>query len=308
MLRNLDIDDRLWHSESWPFACATNGTPDPRQRRLDRLVCDGPPFRAATMPQLRAILDHLEQFAPLTLAESWDNTGLLLGDPAADVATVLTCLTLSADVAEEAIAGGASLVVTHHPILFRPVQRLTAETPEGAMLARLIRAEIAVYSPHTAFDSTVGGINDQLAQRLGLTDVRSLRPMADTDGGAGRYGTVAEPCTFAEFIEPVKSLFGLRHLQSVPTDRTIRTVAVACGAGGEFLADARRAGCDLLLTGEARFHTALEARTLGLGLLLLGHFESERFAVETLAERLASAFCDLRAYASVVERNPLVYI
>src|SRR5690349_5952960 len=127
------------------------------------------------MPSLAAVLDYLEQFAPRHLAAEWDNVGLLLGDRAGRAQRVMTCLTVTPEVAAEAVEEKAQLIVTHHPILFRPVKRLTASNPEGRMLLALIRAKVAVYSPHTAFDNTRGGINDLLAARLGLTDVAPLR-------------------------------------------------------------------------------------------------------------------------------------
>src|SRR5439155_23559597 len=105
----------------------------------------------------------------------WDNVGLLLGDRAAPVRRVLTCLTVTPESAAEAVESEAQLIVTHHPILFRAVKRLTTATAEGRMLLALIRAGVAVYSPHTAFDNTCGGINEMLARRLGLTEVAALR-------------------------------------------------------------------------------------------------------------------------------------
>ena len=163
------------------------------------------------------IADFLKRFAPLELAADWDNVGLLLGDPAAEVRVMMTCLTVTADSAAEAIESGAQLIVTHHPILFRPVQRLSTATAEGRMLLGLMRAGIAIYSPHTAFDNTRDGINEILARRLGLTDLRPLQNVAgaaqckivvfvpDTDlgrvsdalfgAGAGHIGQYGE-CSF----------------------------------------------------------------------------------------------------------------
>ena len=125
----------------------------------------------ATVATLAADLDA---FAPPGLAADWDNVGLLLGDPATPVDRVLTCLTLTPEVAAEAVENGCQLLVTHHPILFRGAKRLTTATAEGRTVLTLARAGIAVYSPHTAFDNTRGGINDLLAARLGLTDVGPL--------------------------------------------------------------------------------------------------------------------------------------
>jgi dinuclear metal center YbgI/SA1388 family protein len=127
------------------------------------------------MRALSAILDYLDQFAPPQLAANWDNVGLLLGDRTASVQRIMTCLTVTPESAAEAIEADAQLIVSHHPILFRPVKRLNSDAREGQMLLGLIRASIAVYSPHTAFDNTRGGINEILARRLGLADLRPLR-------------------------------------------------------------------------------------------------------------------------------------
>jgi dinuclear metal center YbgI/SA1388 family protein len=127
------------------------------------------------MLTVAAVVDYLEQFAPGQLAAGWDNVGLLLGDRDSPVRSLMTCLTLTPEMAAEAVEAGAQLVMTHHPILFRPVQRLTTATAEGRMLLSLVRAGVAVYCPHTAFDNTRGGINDLLARRLNLTDIGPLR-------------------------------------------------------------------------------------------------------------------------------------
>ncbi len=127
------------------------------------------------MPTVSDIVRSLEEFAPPTLAAEWDNVGLLLGDRAVPVQRVLTCLTVTPESAAEAVERDVQLIVTHHPILFRAVKRLTTATAEGKILLALIRAGVAVYSPHTAFDNTRGGINDALAHMLGLTEVTPLR-------------------------------------------------------------------------------------------------------------------------------------
>ncbi len=127
------------------------------------------------MQTVGKIIGWLEDFAPTELAASWDNVGLLLGDRNNKAKRVLTCLTVTPPVAAEAVEEKVNLIVTHHPILFKPVKRLTADHPEGRMLLSLARAGVSVYSPHTAFDNTSGGINDAIARRLGLVEVGPLR-------------------------------------------------------------------------------------------------------------------------------------
>src|SRR5436190_2060219 len=140
------------------------------------------------MTAVNDIADFLESFAPSALAESWDNVGLLIGDRVRPVERVMTCLTITPESAAEAVAELANLIVTHHPLPFRPQNRLTTDTPDGRLLLQLIEAGIAVYSPHTAFDSAAAGINQRLATGLGLLDIDVLVPAAQPPLGAGRYG------------------------------------------------------------------------------------------------------------------------
>ena len=131
------------------------------------------------MPTVAAVVEFLERLAPPALAADWDNVGLLLGERTAEVRRLMTCLTVTPDSAAEAVAEGAGLVVTHHPILFRAIKRLTDATVEGRMLLALARAGVAVYSPHTAYDDASEGINALLARRLGLGGVGPLRRRDD---------------------------------------------------------------------------------------------------------------------------------
>lgn len=127
------------------------------------------------MPTVSDFVSHLDTFAPPKTAAEWDNVGLLVGDPADMVERAMTCLTLTGDVAEEAITERVQLIVSHHPLPFRSIKKLTTRSSEGRVLLPLLRAGIAVYSPHTAFDNCPGGINEELCTRLGLTNVTSLR-------------------------------------------------------------------------------------------------------------------------------------
>jgi dinuclear metal center YbgI/SA1388 family protein len=263
------------------------------------------------MPTLQAIREFLDAFAPSVLAEDWDNTGLLAGDPKADVARVMTCLTVTPRSAREAVAKGADLVVSHHPLPFRPIQRLVTETTPGRLLWQLITHHVAIYSPHTAFDSACRGINQCLAEGLALVDIVPLVTVvgAPPGAGAGRVGRVPRPVTLGEMAERLKQFLSLAHMHFVgPLDARVERVAVACGAAGEFLAKAREAGCDLLVLGEANLHTCLEAEATQVSLLLPGHFASERFAVEQLAAVLVAEFQDLEVWASADESDPIGWL
>lgn len=259
------------------------------------------------MPTVADVSAFLERFAPPALAADWDNVGLLLGDPAQGVTRIMTCLTLTPATVAEATRERAELVVAHHPLLFRPIQRITTQSHDGRLLWNLARAGVSVYSPHTAFDSCARGINQQLAEGLRLTDIR---PLVETEAplGDGRCGRLAAPISLKQLADKVKAALHISGLHTVGhPDRACRQVAVACGSAGELIPAAHACGCDVLLTGEARFHACLEAEAAGLSLLLAGHYATERPGVEQLAQVLSSEFPELDAWASREERDPLAW-
>lgn len=265
----------------------------------------------APMIRVNDICDFLERFAPLELAEEWDNVGLLVGDREAAAERVMTCLTVTPDSASEAVADNASLIVTHHPLPFRPLARLTRDTTPGRLLLDLIGAGIAVYSAHTAFDSAAAGINQWLAEGLRLNNIAPLAPLSETQPGvgSGRFGTVDPARTADDIAKCLREFLGVDKLQIAgDVNRDVHKVAVACGSAGQYLADAQRLGCNLLVTGETTFHTCLEAEATDVAMLLTGHFASERFAVERLAEEIAGQFPDVAVWPSRRERNPLKWI
>jgi dinuclear metal center YbgI/SA1388 family protein len=267
------------------------------------------------------LCDFLDSFAPPRLAAEWDNVGLLVGDRSQPAERVMTCLTLTGAVAAEAVRELASLIVTHHPLPFQPLRRITADDPAGRILLALIRAGVAVYSPHTAFDSAAAGINQQLAEGLGLVEIEPLCRVCEThlkesEGalhapyeGTGRQGKFSSPLPLAEVAARLKGFLQIAGLHVVGDPaRPIERAAIACGSGGELLDDAARANCQLLVTGETRLHTCYEAQARGLALLLAGHYASERFGVEKLAEILAGQFPSLRVWASRDESDPLTWL
>jgi len=260
----------------------------------------------------------LADVAPLGLAESWDNVGLLVGDRGAPVARIMTCLTITPVVVEEAVGRRVDLVVAHHPLPFKPLAKITTDSTVGSLLLGLIAAEIAVYSAHTAFDSAAGGINHAWAKGLGATDIRPLI-LADPSGGqvanegssvgSGRCGALAGPMTLDQLALSAAKVCGAADVRVVGSGQMIRKVAIACGSGGSFLQAAVACGCQAMITGEATFHSCLEAQAVGIDLVLVGHFASERFAIEQLASDLRAAIvesgseCDV--FASTADANPL---
>lgn len=257
------------------------------------------------MATVHVIVAFLEQLAPLHLAEDWDNVGLLVGRRNQSVGKLMTCLTVTPQSAAEAVEAKADLIVAHHPMPFLATKRLTDETTVGRILLDLIAAHVAVYSPHTAFDSARQGVNERLAAGLGLRGVAPLAPHPE-GLGTGRWGWLSESTTLRELADRLSKFLSIERLQMVgQPEQPVRTVAVGCGAADELLDAARQNGCDAMVIGEARFHTCLEAQASGIALLLPGHFASERFAVEGLADVLARQFPDVQVWPSRREADPV---
>ena len=262
------------------------------------------------MPSLAVVTAALESLAPLRLAADWDAVGLLVTPRRTTIERVMTCLSLTEDVAVEAVHRAADLVVTHHPLPFRPVARLTTESHVGRVLLALAGAGTGVWSPHTAWDSAAGGINDQLAEMIGLVHVAPLEPAPELPlVGFGRVGMTAEGTTVAALARRAGAALGVRHVQIVgAAGRPAGRVGIVCGSGGDCIPQAVREACDTLLTGEIKLHQAIEAAAAGVAVVAVGHHASERFSMAVFAERLAAGVPGLECWASEAERDPLDWL
>ena len=264
---------------------------------------------------LETVVQFLESRYPLSLAESWDNVGLLVGDRTMPMERVMTCLTVTPEICREAVEQKADLIVTHHPFPFHAVRQITTATSDGAMLLQLIRAGVAVYSAHTAFDSAQEGINRQIATKLELHEVTTLYPphelaIDENEIGTGRVGSLSQAVRLIELVEKVAAMFRLEVLPYVgEPDTLVQRVAIGCGAAGDFLEQVKMQHADVFFVGEMRFHQYLEALANGIALILPGHYASERFAVEQMADVIAGHFRTsgqmLTVWASRDERDPL---
>ncbi len=232
----------------------------------------------------RAILELLDKKAPFSLAEEWDNVGLLIGSADREVSRVLVTLDATVGAIEAAKAIGAELIVTHHPVIFSPLKALDSNGIPYALAA----AGIDVISVHTNADKADGGVNDALAARLGLTDLRA------TEDGFCRIGTLKEPADATAFAETVTAALGTAV--RVNGGGEIRTVAVCGGSGGDFIAPL--AGeIDAFVSGEVRHHQWLEANALGVTVVEAGHYATEVPIVDTLCHWLQEAFPELAVTA-----------
>ena len=227
---------------------------------------------------VKQVLECLDSIAPLSLAEEWDNVGLLVGNPENDVERILCALDLTIDVIEEAKRLNAGLIVTHHPVMFRGRKNLREDDVEGIMLCELIRNNIALIAMHTNFDNARPGVNDALAERLGLKDVEALE-------SGMRIGSVDE-VKFSAFAHEAERLLGGPVRRYGNASAPVKRVAVLGGAGEDYASIAMENGADVYITGEMAYHKALDCAAMGMCILEAGHAATELPGVNLLCRGL----------------------
>ena len=260
--------------------------------------------------KIKEFAEALERFAPLPLQESYDNAGLQIGlTGCEDVSGVLLCLDVTEQVILEAERLHCNLIVSHHPLLFRPLKHLTMNTPVGRCVMMAVQRGIAVYSAHTNLDNAPGGVNFEMASRLGLNDVRFLSLNAGGTGGSGVVGELSKGMPADEFLQFVKQTFGVKQAMHnvVHAGHEVKRVAL-CGGAGEFLlGDAVRQGADAFLTGEMSYHHYF-GREEEILIAVIGHFESERYTINLLHDILHESCPGLRLVMTSVNTNPIDFI
>ncbi len=235
------------------------------------------------MPTVNEIVAHMELLAPASLAEEWDNVGLLIGDMGASVSRVLVALDATASVVTQAEEWGAELLVVHHPLIFSPLKNLVEDGGVVTLVRRLLCNCCGLLACHTNLDSAPGGLNHYVGELLGL---QQLRPLA-LDSGLGRIGTLATPVSVAEFTARVAKILATDTLKVLgDPEKQVRTVALCTGAGGDFATAAQAAGAELYLTGEVKHHIALLARDAGMAIIDAGHYPTERPMVPLVTAHL----------------------
>lgn len=255
------------------------------------------------MTTVRDIEQYLYAWAPRELAESWDNVGLLVGDPEVEVHRVLVALDVTPQVVDEAIEKGCQLIAAHHPVMncaWNQVQTVRTDDRQGRVLTELIRHGIAAICMHTNLDAAEGGVNDQLAKALGLTDTIPLNEQK-----IGRIGTLSCEKPLEQFLHDVVKSLGCRGLRYRSGGRPVRRVAVGGGACGEYIPQALAQGCDTFVTSDLRYNDFLD--TQGLNLIDAGHFPTEDVVCAEVVRRLQKAFPDIRVSKSAVHHDAVQY-
>lgn len=250
---------------------------------------------------------EVENIAPLSLQEPWDNSGIQIKTGNPEISKVLVALEINERVIDEAIGAGVDMILTHHPLIFGSMNKIDDNNITGNHIIKLIRRGISVYSSHTPFDKCIGGNNDYLGKILGIEDIG---PMPGDETCICRMGTLPRPMTCIEFANHASQALRIRkeffNFAGIPEEE-ISKIGWCSGAGAEYLDLAVEAGCDLFLTGDVKYHTAQHARDLGMNILDCGHFGTEYIFCENMASKL-DKFYNLDIIQSRVNINPFALI
>jgi dinuclear metal center YbgI/SA1388 family protein len=259
--------------------------------------------------KLKEIIAPLEAFAPLALQESYDNAGLITGNPGTEVTGAVLCLDATEEVLDEALRLGVNLVISHHPIVFRPIKSLAGADNVDRVVIKAIKNDMAIYAAHTNLDRAARGMSYVLAGKLGLNSIEVLDTMGAGDGsGFGAVGELPEPMDAMEFLRMVRSTLDIgciRH--SAPPREKVRRVALIAGSGGDGLEKAIEAGADVFLTADVRYDRFLAAERRIL-LADIGHFESEICAIELMHDVISKIFPTFALHKSKSGHNPVGYL
>jgi dinuclear metal center YbgI/SA1388 family protein len=278
------------------------------------------------MLRIHEIVSAFEAVAPLALQESYDNSGLIVGEMGAQVSKALLCLDSTEAVVDEAIAKGCDLIIAHHPIVFGGLKRFTGGDYVQRALIKAIRNNIAIYACHTNLDNVLrGGVNERIAQQLGFEAERVLRPVAadfgsfvgiggldDSDvfrtAGAGVLCNLQKPMNVLDFLQHLKAKMGVEVVKYTKCDVEMVSKVAICGGAGSFLiGDALRAGADAFITSDVKYHEFFDAEGKML-LCDIGHYESEKYTIDLFSNILSAKFPKFATIFAGTITNPIDYL
>lgn len=242
------------------------------------------------IPVLSGILDLFEEIAPSELAEAWDNSGLQLGDVSREIHNIIMTLDPSAEAVEKVSAmGEGRLIITHHPLIFKPLKRLDLSVWSSRLIETAVKNDVSVFSVHTNFDAAKEGINHIIADFFGLEDTVPLLNSGNNGEGLGRFGVLPRPVSLKDFVLKVKEVFSLERAGFAGSeDKIICRVAVAGGSGGSLIHEAAAKKADVFVSGDLGYHHICEAMESGMALVDAGHYRMESTAFRVFYEK----FCN----------------
>ena len=256
--------------------------------------------------KVKDVTQVIEGFAPLSIQEKWDNSGLCIGSPDAPVSSVLFGLDCTPELVDEAIECGADMIVTHHPLIFSGLKKISPDDMVGEAVFKAIKAGISIYAAHTNADKVIAGVSGAMAAKLGLKNVEILSE--DGEGtGLGVVGELPEPMTAQQMVEMVKERFALKTVKaSKPVEGEITKVAMCGGSGGSLISAAKAAGAQLYISGDISYHNFFTPE--GFMLMDIGHYESEIEIVDILFSLVKKKFPTFAVRITQnMHSNPIYY-
>ena len=261
---------------------------------------------------IQDIIKELEKWAPLSYQESYDNAGLIVGDPNMPCNKVLCSLDCTEAVIEEAIQIGANMIVSHHPIVFKGMKQFQMESYVARTVIKAIKNNIAIYAIHTNLDNIIEGVNKTLADALHLENRSILSPSPNIDGmnknvGSGIIGELPLETNEFDFLKWVKDKFHLQTLKHTALlNKPLKTIALCGGAGSFLISTAKRAKADCFITSDLKYHEFFDTDNQLL-MIDIGHAESEQFVPALIVEHLTTKFPNFAVLESKVKTNPVFY-
>lgn len=241
------------------------------------------------MANIKEVTEYFDEILPKTLSEPYDNDGaMVIPDQKIEIKKVLIALDATSLAIEHAKNIGAQLIITHHPLVFKPLSSLTANDAYGKRVIECIKNNLAVLSYHTRLDEAEGGVCDCLAKKAGLCNIKKMQP-------CGRIGKLPEKTSYDNFAEHIKNLLGIKFVYGTNSKKAVKNVAVVSGSGKNFIFDAKNAGADTFLTGEVNHSGLIEGKELGLNIICATHYATENVVLGSIKEFLLEKFPSLTA-------------
>lgn len=256
---------------------------------------------------VKDVIDTMRKLAPESYAEHWDNSGFNLGSLSQTVNKIMVTLTITSELADKAVSEQVDLIISHHPLIFKGITAIRTDQYQGALIAKLLNNNISVYCSHTNLDRSPRGLNHWLANMLDLKDQIVLDPdFSDASIGLGRVGTIPA-VKLGVLVEEIEKMFRTKVRTVGNKDQICSKVAICGGSGGSFISLAKTHNADVLITGDIKYHEALDAQELGLALIDAGHFATEKVMIDKVSEYLFAEFPEIKILKGSEGDNPFWY-
>jgi len=263
------------------------------------------------MKKIKDIIRIMEEFAPKTLKEDFDNVGLMVGDRNKEVKKILLALDCTLDVIQEAKEKRVDLIITHHPLIFRKPSSITTDTLIGKKIIELIKNDISLYSSHTNLDSAENGLNETIVNILGYStnELIEVNKMARNDNeGLGRIVRLEDFIKLEDLIEDIKEKLNVKSVKVVKGCEKVKNIAIINGSGSDFFEKAYQKGADCIITGDTTYHYASDYKELGVSIIDTGHFSSEWIVFLQVMNKLRDKLQDIEILISTKSEDPYTFV